>query len=139
MLNFSTITGYIADSDPEEDPEEDPDEDPVDYPTDGGDEEEESFGDDVDDEDEEEASKDDDGEEAFEDDDEFEVWESSTAAAARQLGLDDDIVGDMEEKALITLEAGAWVSSEDRSAAIEAHFRTLEAQVATLMNQTSSL
>ncbi|GKF35926.1 hypothetical protein Tco_0112684, partial [Tanacetum coccineum] len=33
----------------------------------------------------------------------------------------------------------AWTSSEDRSAAIEAHVRTLEAQVATLNAQTSSL
>ncbi|GJW41383.1 putative reverse transcriptase domain-containing protein [Tanacetum coccineum] len=33
----------------------------------------------------------------------------------------------------------AWTSSEDRSAAIEAHVRTLEAQVATLIAQTSSL
>ncbi|GJX74151.1 hypothetical protein Tco_0312746 [Tanacetum coccineum] len=33
----------------------------------------------------------------------------------------------------------AWAGSEDRSAAIEAHVRTLEAQVATLMAQTSSL
>ncbi|GKA81827.1 putative reverse transcriptase domain-containing protein [Tanacetum coccineum] len=33
----------------------------------------------------------------------------------------------------------AWMSSEDRSAAIEAHVRTLEAQVATLITQTTSL
>nr|GEY97188.1 hypothetical protein [Tanacetum cinerariifolium] len=33
----------------------------------------------------------------------------------------------------------AWASSEDRSAAIEAHVRTLEAQVATLIAQSSSL
>ncbi|GJZ84268.1 hypothetical protein Tco_0649607 [Tanacetum coccineum] len=33
----------------------------------------------------------------------------------------------------------AWTGSEDRSAAIEAHVRTLEAQVATLIVQTSSL
>ncbi|GJW14633.1 putative reverse transcriptase domain-containing protein [Tanacetum coccineum] len=33
----------------------------------------------------------------------------------------------------------AWCSSEDGSAAIEAHVRTLEAQVATLIAQTSSL
>ncbi|GKG26202.1 hypothetical protein Tco_0399348 [Tanacetum coccineum] len=33
----------------------------------------------------------------------------------------------------------AWTSSEERSAAIEAHVRTLEAQVATLMAQTTSL
>ncbi|GJS08360.1 putative reverse transcriptase domain-containing protein [Tanacetum coccineum] len=33
----------------------------------------------------------------------------------------------------------AWTSFEDRSAAIEAHVRTLEAQVATLIAQTSSL
>ncbi|GJY42474.1 hypothetical protein Tco_0429744 [Tanacetum coccineum] len=33
----------------------------------------------------------------------------------------------------------AWTSSEDRSAAIEAHVRTLEAHVATLIAQTSSL
>ncbi|GKF18843.1 hypothetical protein Tco_0063761 [Tanacetum coccineum] len=33
----------------------------------------------------------------------------------------------------------AWTGSEDRSAAIEAHVRTLEAQVATLIAQTSSL
>ncbi|GJW35966.1 putative reverse transcriptase domain-containing protein [Tanacetum coccineum] len=33
----------------------------------------------------------------------------------------------------------AWTGSEDRSAAIEAHIRTLEAHVATLMTQTSSL
>nr|GEV43446.1 hypothetical protein [Tanacetum cinerariifolium] len=33
----------------------------------------------------------------------------------------------------------AWTGSEDRSAAIEAHVRSLEAQVATLMAQTSSL
>ncbi|GKD29192.1 hypothetical protein Tco_1239970 [Tanacetum coccineum] len=32
-----------------------------------------------------------------------------------------------------------WTSYEDRSAAIEAHVRTLEAQVATLIAQTSSL
>ncbi|GJW62039.1 hypothetical protein Tco_0111374 [Tanacetum coccineum] len=32
-----------------------------------------------------------------------------------------------------------WTSSEDRSAAIEAHVRTLEALVATLIAQTSSL
>ncbi|GKB09358.1 hypothetical protein Tco_0837670 [Tanacetum coccineum] len=34
---------------------------------------------------------------------------------------------------------GAWADSEDKSAAIEAHVRTLETQVATLMAQTSSL
>ncbi|GJW31093.1 hypothetical protein Tco_0051125 [Tanacetum coccineum] len=33
----------------------------------------------------------------------------------------------------------AWAGSEDKSAAIEAHVRTLEAQVATLIAQTSSL
>ncbi|GJW09535.1 putative reverse transcriptase domain-containing protein [Tanacetum coccineum] len=33
----------------------------------------------------------------------------------------------------------AWTSSEERSAAIEAHVRTLEAQVATLITQTTSL
>ncbi|GKC83320.1 hypothetical protein Tco_1139037 [Tanacetum coccineum] len=33
----------------------------------------------------------------------------------------------------------AWTSSEERSAAIEAHVRTLEAQVATLISQTASL
>ncbi|GJR55577.1 hypothetical protein Tco_1406098 [Tanacetum coccineum] len=33
----------------------------------------------------------------------------------------------------------AWTSSEDRSAAIEAHVRTLEAHVTTLIAQTSSL
>nr|GEZ40572.1 reverse transcriptase domain-containing protein [Tanacetum cinerariifolium] len=33
----------------------------------------------------------------------------------------------------------AWVGSEDKSAAIAAHVRTLEAQVATLIPQTSSL
>ncbi|GJV42871.1 hypothetical protein Tco_1427407 [Tanacetum coccineum] len=33
----------------------------------------------------------------------------------------------------------AWTSSEDRSAVIEAHVRTLEAQFATLIAQTSSL
>ncbi|GJT62951.1 hypothetical protein Tco_1006484 [Tanacetum coccineum] len=33
----------------------------------------------------------------------------------------------------------AWTSSEDRSAAIEAHVRTLKAHVATLIAQTSSL
>nr|GEV63876.1 hypothetical protein [Tanacetum cinerariifolium] len=33
----------------------------------------------------------------------------------------------------------AWISSEDRSATIEAHVRTLEAHVATLISQTSSL
>ncbi|GKF89619.1 hypothetical protein Tco_0263582, partial [Tanacetum coccineum] len=33
----------------------------------------------------------------------------------------------------------AWTSSEDRSAAIEAHVRTLEAQVSTLITQTTSL
>nr|GEW63502.1 hypothetical protein [Tanacetum cinerariifolium] len=32
-----------------------------------------------------------------------------------------------------------WASSEDRSAAIEAHVQTLEAQIATLIAQTSSL
>ncbi|GKF43164.1 hypothetical protein Tco_0129716, partial [Tanacetum coccineum] len=31
----------------------------------------------------------------------------------------------------------AWTSSEDRSAVIEAHVRTLEAQFATLIAQTS--
>ncbi|GKF46540.1 hypothetical protein Tco_0136342, partial [Tanacetum coccineum] len=33
----------------------------------------------------------------------------------------------------------AWTSSKDKSAAIEAHVRTLEAHVATLIAQTSSL
>ncbi|GKA29831.1 hypothetical protein Tco_0716076 [Tanacetum coccineum] len=33
----------------------------------------------------------------------------------------------------------AWTSSKDRSAAIEAHVRTLEEQVTTLIAQTSSL
>ncbi|GKC40439.1 hypothetical protein Tco_1052823, partial [Tanacetum coccineum] len=33
----------------------------------------------------------------------------------------------------------AWTSSEERSAAKEAHVRTLEAQVATLITQTTSL
>ncbi|GJV73246.1 hypothetical protein Tco_1493241 [Tanacetum coccineum] len=33
----------------------------------------------------------------------------------------------------------AWTSSEERSAAIEAHVRTLEAQVATLIAHTTSL
>ncbi|GKG42924.1 hypothetical protein Tco_0479608, partial [Tanacetum coccineum] len=33
----------------------------------------------------------------------------------------------------------AWTGSEERSAAIEAHVRTLEAQVATFITQTTSL
>ncbi|GKF90920.1 hypothetical protein Tco_0274621, partial [Tanacetum coccineum] len=33
----------------------------------------------------------------------------------------------------------AWTSSEERSAAIEAHVRTLEAEVATLIAQATSL
>ncbi|GKB43748.1 hypothetical protein Tco_0888690, partial [Tanacetum coccineum] len=33
----------------------------------------------------------------------------------------------------------AWTGSEERSAAIEAHVRTLEAQVVTLIVQTTSL
>ncbi|GKC95841.1 hypothetical protein Tco_1161283 [Tanacetum coccineum] len=33
----------------------------------------------------------------------------------------------------------AWTGSEERSAAIEAHVKTLEAQVATLIAQTTSL
>ncbi|GKC78915.1 hypothetical protein Tco_1129689 [Tanacetum coccineum] len=38
-----------------------------------------------------------------------------------------------------TYACRAWTGSEDRSAAIEAHVRTLKAQVVTLMAQTSSL
>ncbi|GJY90364.1 hypothetical protein Tco_0505560 [Tanacetum coccineum] len=38
-----------------------------------------------------------------------------------------------------TYACRAWTGSEDRSAAIEAHVRTLEAHVATLIAQTSSL
>ncbi|GJW04671.1 hypothetical protein Tco_1563527 [Tanacetum coccineum] len=68
----------------------------------------------------------------------------------------DEIVESMQEIALTTLEGVnqrvtelttivrrhmlvGWVGSEDKSAAIEAHIRTLEAQVTTLMGQTSSL
>ncbi|GJV00303.1 hypothetical protein Tco_1329573 [Tanacetum coccineum] len=39
----------------------------------------------------------------------------------------------------VTYARRAWTGSKDRSAAIEAHVRTLEAQVATLMAQTPSL
>nr|GEV16798.1 hypothetical protein [Tanacetum cinerariifolium] len=77
----------------------------------------------------------------------------------------DDMVGDMEETTPTTLDEinmihrdrryfnvmavafereaiyahGAWAGSEGRSIAIEAHVRTLETQVMTLMAQTSSL
>ncbi|GJW37015.1 hypothetical protein Tco_0059935, partial [Tanacetum coccineum] len=40
---------------------------------------------------------------------------------------------------LLLIARIAWTSSEERSAAIEAHVRTLEAQVATLIAQTTSL
>ncbi|GJS10242.1 putative reverse transcriptase domain-containing protein [Tanacetum coccineum] len=90
----------------------------------------------------------------------YEIGESSAAGAARQPGptpaVDtwDEIVEAMMEIAPTTLEGVdrdfgldrevvyariAWTSSEERSAAIEAHVRTLEAQVATLIAQTTSL
>ncbi|GJY80808.1 putative reverse transcriptase domain-containing protein [Tanacetum coccineum] len=83
----------------------------------------------------------------------LEVGESSVAGAARQPGptLEADIRQDKVEEMgdlgvlvmLLDREATygrrAWTGSEDRSAAIEAHVRTLEAQVATLIAQTSSL
>ncbi|GJR03176.1 hypothetical protein Tco_0526160 [Tanacetum coccineum] len=93
----------------------------------------------------------------------LEVGESLAAGAARQSGptLEADLRQDRVEETGygITdtwdeiLEAkteefqierrhmliGIWTGSEDRSAAIEAHVKTLEAQVATLIAQTSSL
>ncbi|GJT53365.1 hypothetical protein Tco_0988419, partial [Tanacetum coccineum] len=58
------------------------------------------------------------------------------AAAARQLRptLKADLRRDR-----VTYAHRAWAGSKDRSAAIEAHVRTLEPHVATLMAQTSSL
>ncbi|GJZ79586.1 hypothetical protein Tco_0644423 [Tanacetum coccineum] len=78
----------------------------------------------------------------------LEVEESSTAAAARQPWptLEADLrYRQFHRHAAMLLDREAtyarkaWTGSEDRSAAIEAHVRTLEAQVATLMAQTSSL
>ncbi|GJS50300.1 hypothetical protein Tco_0600421 [Tanacetum coccineum] len=59
----------------------------------------------------------------------YEIGESSAAGAARQPGPYSPALDTWDE---IT-------SSEERSAAIEAHVRTLEAQVATLITQTTSL
>ncbi|GJZ48991.1 hypothetical protein Tco_0603181 [Tanacetum coccineum] len=78
----------------------------------------------------------------------FEDGESSAAAVARQPGP--TLEADLRDRRfhpytamLLDKEATyarrAWTGSEDRSAAIEAHIRTLEAHVATLMTQTSSL
>nr|GEZ82827.1 hypothetical protein [Tanacetum cinerariifolium] len=93
----------------------------------------------------------------------FEVGESFAARAVRQPGPTesdlrryrveqagygitdtwDEIVDIMMDIAPTTLEAmyahEAWAGSEDRSSAIAAHVRTLEAQVAALIAQTSSL
>ncbi|GKB17120.1 hypothetical protein Tco_0851043 [Tanacetum coccineum] len=99
----------------------------------------------------------------------YEIGESSAAGAARQprptpaVDTWDEIVEAMMEIAPTTLEGVdqrvteldttvrqrteeeavyariAWTSSEERSAAIEAHVRTLEAQVAMLIAQTTSL
>nr|GEU79758.1 hypothetical protein [Tanacetum cinerariifolium] len=60
----------------------------------------------------------------------FEVGESSAAGAARQPSLD---------VAIMDATAICHMSKEDRSAAIEANIRKLEAHVAILMAQTSSL
>ncbi|GJX38760.1 hypothetical protein Tco_0252063 [Tanacetum coccineum] len=76
------------------------------------------------------------------------VEESSAAAAARQPGptLEADLRYRQFHRhtaMLLDREAmyarRAWTGYEDRSAAIEAHVRTLQAQVATLMAYTSSL
>ncbi|GKF86085.1 hypothetical protein Tco_0253912 [Tanacetum coccineum] len=99
----------------------------------------------------------------------YEIGESSAAGAARQPGptpaIDtwDEIVEAIMEITPTTLEGVdqrvteldttvrqrteeeavyariAWTGYEERSAAIEAHVRTLEAQVATLIAQTTSL
>ncbi|GKD08203.1 hypothetical protein Tco_1187888 [Tanacetum coccineum] len=82
-----------------------------------------------------------------------EVGESSAAGAARQLRptLEADLRRDrvmetgrrLRSFRFLDREAmyarTTWTSSEDRSAAIKAHVRTLEAQVATLIAQTSLL
>nr|GEX14937.1 hypothetical protein [Tanacetum cinerariifolium] len=91
---------------------------------------------------------------------EFEVRASSTAGAARQQGpIESDLRRHSVEqtgRGLMSLRPDhrrtamlldgeamyareAWAGSEDRSAAIAAHVRTLEAQVAPLIAQTSSL
>ncbi|GJU72831.1 hypothetical protein Tco_1264236 [Tanacetum coccineum] len=84
------------------------------------------------------------------------VPRDSQGGLLQRLTLGNEIVEGHDEKApthlvggrprvteLILLEAVyariAWTSSEERSAAIEAHVRTLEAQVAMLIAQTTSL
>nr|GEW41527.1 reverse transcriptase domain-containing protein [Tanacetum cinerariifolium] len=86
----------------------------------------------------------------------FKIGESSVAGATRQLGptksdlrrcrgvdqrvteLDITIRKRTDEFEVIHARE-AWACSKDRSAAIAAHVRTLEAQVAALIAQTSSL
>nr|GFB52632.1 hypothetical protein [Tanacetum cinerariifolium] len=78
----------------------------------------------------------------------FEVGKSSVAGAARQPGpaLESDrrdrpdnrrTAMILDREAMYARET--WTGFENRSAAIEAHVRTLEVQVATLISQTSSL
>nr|GEU90471.1 hypothetical protein [Tanacetum cinerariifolium] len=96
----------------------------------------------------------------------FEVGESSTVGATRKPGptLESDLRRYRDDRALLRARVNtlfedrpdhrrtcmlldkevmyareAWAGSEDRSAAIAAHVRTLEAQVAALIAQTSSL
>nr|GEU83274.1 putative reverse transcriptase domain-containing protein [Tanacetum cinerariifolium] len=78
----------------------------------------------------------------------LEIRESSAAGAARQqwptlkVDLRRDMVEGMGYRITdieVTYARRAWVGSKDKSAAIKAYVRTLEAHVATLIAQTSSL
>ncbi|GJS90912.1 hypothetical protein Tco_0773548 [Tanacetum coccineum] len=72
----------------------------------------------------------------------LEIGESLAAGAVRQPGttLEANLRRDRDTKEFqATYARRAWTGSEDRSAAIEDHVRTLKAQVATLIAQTSSL
>ncbi|GJS60975.1 hypothetical protein Tco_0655759 [Tanacetum coccineum] len=82
------LSGYVADSDPEEDLEEDLEEDPVDYPADGGDDDDESFMDDADAEDEEEASKEE--EDDKEEEEHLALADSSVVPAVDPIPLAED-------------------------------------------------
>nr|GEV07532.1 putative reverse transcriptase domain-containing protein [Tanacetum cinerariifolium] len=68
----------------------------------------------------------------------FEVEESSTAGAARQDRPDHHRTTILLDRETMYARE-AWAGSEDSSTAIAAHVRTLEAQVAALIAQTSSL
>nr|GFA04267.1 hypothetical protein [Tanacetum cinerariifolium] len=137
-----------------EDPEEDPEDDQADYPADGGDDDDEPSDNDDDDTDDEDPE--DEHFEDEEDDEEEEHLAPADSFAVPIVDLDDrallrarvnTLFRDrpnhrhtailMDREAMYAREACAC--SEDRSSAIAAHVRTLEAQVDALIAQTSSI